>query len=209
MNDDSFNKARDDLYLLLNRCYPKPYALRFVGDHFGLKNEERYILSRTVFPKKYIDETKKKRAKLKEIIGREIFIDGYNVIITTESVLMGEAFVSMDGVLRDTRNVSKKHRITKETLESIDLILDLLKKYPPKNTQVFLDKMMGKSGRLSQIIREGMEERNLKGDSETVPSVDHKLKKCNSIVATNDSAIIAEVKKFIDLPSKVKTSRET
>lgn len=207
MKNNAFDKARYDLYLLLNRGYPKSYALRFVSDHFGLKNEERYILSRTVFSKSYIKETKEKKASLKDIKGSSLFIDGYNVIITTESVLMGEAFVSMDGLLRDTRNVSKKHRITKETLESIDLILGLLKKYPPENTQVYLDKMMSKSGKLSQIIRDGMEENDIKGDSETVPSVDHTLKKCNGIVATNDSAIIAEITKFIDLPSKVKTSR--
>jgi len=209
MDKTPFDKAKDDLYLLLNRDYPKTYALRFVGDHYGLENEERYILSRTVFPKDYIQKTKRKKTSLKEIKGKEIFIDGYNVIITTESVLMGEAFVSMDGLLRDTRNVSNRHRITKETLESIDLILDLLKKYPPGDTQVYLDKMMSKSGKLSEIIRKGMEERDLKGDSETVSSVDHTLKNKEGVIATNDSAIIVEVKKFIDLPSKIKASRGT
>jgi hypothetical protein len=209
MKNNAFDTARDDLYILLNRGYPKPYALRFVCDHYGLKNEERYTLSRTVFSKSYIEDAKEKKVSLKDIKGKALFIDGYNVIITTESVLMGKVFVSMDGLLRDTRNVSKKHRITKETLESIALILDLLKKYPPENTQVFLDKMMSKSGKLSQIIRGGMEERNLKGDSETVTSVDHTLKSCSGIVATNDSAIIMQVTKFIDLPSKVKTSRES
>lgn len=209
MDKTPFDKAKDDLYLLLNREYPKTYALRFVGDHYGLKNEERYILSRTIFPKDYIQKTKRKKTSLNEIKGKEIFIDGYNVIITTESVLMNKAFVSMDGLLRDTRNVSKNYRITNETLESIDLILNLLKKYSPSYTQVYLDKMMSKSGKLSEIIRKGMEERNLKGDSETIPSVDHVLKNKDGIIATNDSAIIAEVKKFIDLPSKIKASRGT
>lgn len=209
MDNAPFDKAKDDLYLLLNRGYPKPYALRFVGDHYGLRNEERYTLSRTVFPKEYILETKRKKTSLKEIKGKEIFVDGYNAIITTESVLMGEAFVSMDGLLRDTRNVSKKHRITKETLKSIDLILDLLEKYQPSYAQFYLDKMMSKSGKLSEIIREGMEDRGMKGDSETILGVDHVLKNKDGVIATNDSAIILEVKKFIDLPSKIKASRET
>ncbi len=208
MKNNAFDMARNDLYLLLNRSYPKTYALRFVCDHYGLKNEERHNLSRTVFPKDYILETKRKKTSLKEIKGKEVFVDGYNVIITTESVLMGKAFVSMDGVLRDTRGVSKKHRITNETIESIVLVLNLLKKYRPCYTQFHLDKMMSKSGKLSEIIREGMEERNLKGDSETVSSVDHILKNKEGIVATNDSAIILEVKKFIDLPSKIKISKE-
>ncbi|KYC53113.1 MAG: hypothetical protein AMQ22_00420 [Candidatus Methanofastidiosum methylothiophilum] len=208
MDNARFNNAKDDLYLLLNRDYPKSYALRFVGDHYGLKNEERYILSRTVFPKGYILETKRKKTSLKEIKGKEIFIDGYNVIITTESVLMGKAFVSMDGVLRDILNVSKKHRITNETIESVELVLDLLKKYRPGYTQFYLDKMMSKSGKLSEALREGMEERSIKGDSETILSVDHVLKNKNGIIATNDSAIILEVNKFIDLPSKIKISRE-
>jgi len=205
----AFDKARYDLYLLLNRGYPKSYALRFVGDHYGLKNEERYILSRTVFPKEYILETKRKKTSLKEIEGKEIFLDGYNVIITTESVLMNKTFVSMDGVLRDTRNVSKKYRMTNETIESVDLILNLLKKYRPGYIQFYLDKMMSKSGKLSEIIREGMGDRGIKGDSETSLSVDHVLKNKDGIIATNDSAIIARAKKFIDLPSKVKISKGT
>ncbi|HNR44694.1 MAG TPA: DUF434 domain-containing protein [Methanofastidiosum sp.] len=208
MDRSPFDKAKYDLYLLLNRGYPKLYALRFVGDHYGLKNQERYTLSRTVFPKDYILETKRKKTSLKEIKGKEIFVDGYNVIITTESVLMDKAFVSMDGVLRDTRNVSKKHRITNETLESVDLVLNLLKKNRPGYAQFYLDKMISKSGKLSEIIRQGIEERGLKGDSETILSVDHVLKNKDGIIATNDSAIIIEVKKFIDLPSKIKVSRE-
>jgi hypothetical protein len=68
--------------------------------------------------------------------------------------------------------------------------------------------MISKSGKLSEIIRQGIEERGLKGDSETILSVDHVLKNKDGIIATNDSAIIIEVKKFIDLPSKIKVSRE-
>ncbi|KYC45458.1 MAG: hypothetical protein APG12_00125 [Candidatus Methanofastidiosum methylothiophilum] len=209
MKNNAFDSAKKDLYLLLNRNYPKSYALRFVGDHYGLKNEQRYILSRSVFSKSYIDNTRKKKLNLKDIKGKSIFIDGYNVIITTESVLMGKAFVSMDGLIRDTRNVSKKHKITKDTLESIECILDLLEKYPPESTQVYLDKMMSKSGKISEIIRDGLEERNLRGDSETVSNVDYTLKNSLGIIATNDSAIISEIKEFIDLPSKVKISRGT
>ena len=161
------------------------------------------------FSKEYILETKRKKTSLKEIKGKEVFVDGHNVIITTESVLMGKTFISMDGVLRDIRNVSKKHRITNETIESVALVLNLLEKYRPSYTQFYLDKMMSKSGKLSEIIREGLGDRGIKGDSETILSVDHVLKNKEGIIATNDSAIIVEVKKFIDLPSKVKLSRET
>lgn len=209
MKNGAFDLAKNDLYLLLNRGYPKTYSLRFVSDHYGLEDEQRHILSRTVFSKSYIEDVKRKKTNLKEIKGENLFIDGYNVIITTESVLMGKAFVSMDQLLRDTRNVSRKHRITKDTLKSIDLILDLIKRYPPCKTQFYLDKMMSKSGKLSEILRKGLEERNLNGDSETVLSVDHILKNKEGVIATNDSAIISQVKRFIDLPSKIKTSRET
>jgi hypothetical protein len=209
VKDDSIKNAKIDLFMLLNRGYSKTYALRFIGDHYGLKNEDRYILSRTVFPRTYILETRKKKTHLKDIKDKELFIDGYNVIITTESVLMGKAFISMDGLLRDTRNISKKYKITNYTLESVEMILNLLEKYPPKNSLFYLDKMMSQSGKLSGIIRKSIEERNLKGDSETIGSVDYILKNKNGIIATNDSAIINQVEKFIDLPSKIRISRET
>ena len=117
MKKNGIDSAKEDLYLLLNKGYPKQYALRFVGDHYGLKNEQRYVLSRSVFDKSYIEATKKKKMNLKGIKGNYLFVDGYNVIITTESLLLGKTFVSMDGLLRDTRNVSNKHKITSETLE--------------------------------------------------------------------------------------------
>ncbi|HNV93947.1 MAG: hypothetical protein BWX56_00771 [Euryarchaeota archaeon ADurb.Bin023] len=207
MKKNGIDSAKEDLYLLLNKGYPKQYALRFVGDHYGLKNEQRYVLSRSVFDKSYIEATKKKKMNLKGIKGNYLFVDGYNVIITTESLLLGKTFVSMDGLLRDTRNVSNKHKITSETLESIDIILALLNRYPPCYTQFYLDKMMSKSGKLSELIRNKMDEKNINGDSETLTSVDHALKNCNGIVATNDSVIISSIKKFIDIPSKIKISR--
>ncbi len=209
METNSVENARKDLYLLLNRNYPKSYALRFVGDHYNLKNEDRYLLSRMVFPKEYIMETRKKKASLKEIKGSNLFIDGYNVIITTESILMGKAFRSMDGLMRDTRNVSNKFRVTKNTLEAVGLIFDVLERYPPKGTIFYLDKMMRQSGRLSENIRISLKERNLEGDSDTVENVDYTLKNKGGIIATNDSAIIIQVNRIIDLPSKVKTSRES
>ncbi len=209
MDFATFNNAKKDLYILLNRGYPKPYALRFVGDHHGLNKEERHILSRIVFPKKHIEEVKRKRVHLKDLKGNSLFIDGYNVIITAESVLMKKAFVSMDGLLRDTRGVSKKHKITDESLRSIELILLMLKKYSPSYTQFYLDKMVSKSGVISKMIRERVEELNIEGDSKTVTSVDQKLKNSDGIIATNDSVIISKVDKFIDLPSKIKISKET
>ncbi len=209
MGTNAIEEAKKDLYLLLNRKYPKSYALRFVGDHYGLKNEERYLLSRSVFPKEYIIKTKKKKVALKEIQGSHLFIDGYNVIITTESVLMGKAFRSMDGLMRDTRNVSNRYRVTKNTLEAVDLIFDVLERYPPKETIFYLDKMMRQSGRLSEMLRMSLKERNLEGESNTIENVDYTLKNKEGIIATNDSAIIIQVNRIIDLPSKVKTSRES
>ncbi|HNZ87421.1 MAG TPA: DUF434 domain-containing protein [Methanofastidiosum sp.] len=203
MNKDDIEKAIEDLYTLLNRGYPKQYAVRFVGDHYGLKNEDRYLLSRTVFPKSYILETKVKKTPLRELKGSHLSIDGYNVIITTESLLMGETFTSMDGLLRDIRNVSRKHRVTKTTLESVDLILGLLERYRPKESTFYLDKMMSQSGRLSEILRNSMEQMGINGDSETITGVDYTLKNMEGIIATNDSAIISQVKRFIDLPSKL------
>lgn len=204
MKENDIDKAKEDLYLLLNKGYPKQYALRLIGDHYGLRNSQRHFLSRSVFDKSYIDAARKKKVNLKDIKGNYLFIDGYNVIITTESLLLGKTFVSMDGLLRDIRNVSNKHKITSETLESIDKILALLNKYPPCYTQFYLDKMMSKSGKLSELIRNKMNEKSINGDSETLTSVDHALKNCKGIVATNDSVIISSINKFIDIPSKIK-----
>jgi hypothetical protein len=195
--------AQEDLSFLLNRGYTKDSAVRFVSDHYSLGKEERYKLKRMVFSQEEIDATKKKRCSIEEIENDRLAVDGYNILITTESVLAGEAFRCFYGVIRDIRGIFGKYRFTERGREALEEILSIFTTYPPKETLFFFDAQISKSGELCAQIRAELERHDLTGDAQTVESVDHTLKKLQMLTATNDSVIIRSLERFVDIPGAV------
>jgi len=126
----SFDDAIDDMKYLLNRGYKKKTALNFVSNHYGLDRKGRNFLLRYVFSDRDIEEHKSKLVPIESIRGRDVVIDGYNVLVTVETILNnGKVVRGMDGFLRDTSGVFSKYRFDKNTKNAINSILDMLKKY--------------------------------------------------------------------------------
>ncbi|WP_297501032.1 DUF434 domain-containing protein, partial [Thermococcus sp.] len=90
-----------DLKYLLNRGYRKKNALSFVANHYRLTAEERHLLARCVFPDSWMEEVRRKLLKPGELKGKTLAIDGFNVLITLESLLGGRAILCEDGLVRD------------------------------------------------------------------------------------------------------------
>jgi len=89
-----------------------------VAGHYLLDKTERNYLARKVSSD---EKAKERRAKLiffKELKNQIILLDGYNVLITLESVLHHPDTIleSDDGVLRDTKAVFGKYRPHEDTL---------------------------------------------------------------------------------------------
>ena len=196
-------KAMKDLYYLLNRGYKKELAVKFVSDHYKLSKKERYRIMRIVFSEKEIKEIKRKKLEIKDIKNRSLAIDGYNVLITTESVLENKAFLCFDGVVRDTRGIFRKYKFTDRSNEALNEIFSLLSKYPPEKVLFFFDAQISKSGELCSLVRKYIDEYRLKGDATAVKNVDYTLKKLQILTATNDSIIIKYIKNFVDIPKAI------
>jgi len=196
-------KALKDLYFLLNRGYKKDLAVKFVSDHYKLKKKDRYKLMRIVFSKREIESVKRKKCEITDIEDKFLAVDGYNVLITTESVLEDKAFLCFDGIIRDTRGIFKKYKFTERSNEALEKIFSLFRKYPPKEALFFFDVQISKSGELCSLIRENLEKYSLRGDAKAVKNVDYTLKKLQMLTATNDSVIIKDIEKFVDIPREI------
>ncbi|MHA1208216.1 MAG: DUF434 domain-containing protein [Candidatus Freyarchaeota archaeon] len=193
-------EAAEDLRYLLNRNYNRDQALTFVGDHYRLHKEERFILYRAIYSQKEVRERKEKTISFEELQGKTLTIDAYNVIIVLETMLKGKELIeSDDSFVRDISGVFGKHKITKTTHQAISLIMQTLKQNPPKKTLIFFDSPVSKSGELAAITRRKMEEHGINGTAQVVKQADNAVIRRGEVAATSDSVILQKAKKTFDL----------
>jgi len=141
---------------------------------------------------------------LEDLRGQSISIDGYNVIITTESVLGGyPVYLCDDGLLRDSRGIFRGFKASPLTAIALNWILDLLASAGPARTEVLLDQQMSRSGELAEMVRGMMAERQLCGVARTARNVDHLLKTAKRIILTSDGNVIDSVDYIMDLPAEI------
>ena len=195
--------ARDIRYLF-NRGYPKTSAIQFVSNHYQLNNEERHILTRVLESSKTSDLRKQKKVNCNQISNKNLIIDGYNVIITVESLLKNcNLWEGDDGFVRDTRGIFRKFRITDTTHKAIDEVLTFLLKLQVKSVIILFDKQISKSGELAKFVNDRFKDYSIEGGSRTSRHVDFDLKNNNSkyIIATSDGAVIDNAEYVVDIPA--------
>jgi hypothetical protein len=209
MSDKSIlGLAASDIRYLVNRGYTKESSIRFVADHYRLPLEDRFVLSRVVVPSKIAEARQKKLISLREIHEKDLVVDGYNVLITTES-LLGKVpvYICDDGLCRDTRGIFRRYRASLLTIPSLREILDLLVEMRPASVSFLLDEQISMSGELAAIIRGMISERELPGTSKTAKNVDRLMKTVGGIVATGDGNIVDAAKRVVDLPKEIAKRR--
>ncbi|RZN73493.1 MAG: DUF434 domain-containing protein [Candidatus Methanolliviera hydrocarbonicum] len=192
-----------DVRFLLDRRYPKDYTINFVSNHYRLIKEDRNVLFRIACEKKLSEERMKKLVSIDFIKGKSVVMDGYNVLITVESLILGyPVFLCDDGVLKDIRAIFHRYRIKKETKESLEKIKTLLSKYLPKEVIFIFDAQISESGKLSALTREIFEEMNT--SVLTSKDADYQVKRHkDNVVATSDGNIMDNVRNIVDIPSHV------
>lgn len=197
--------ARDIRYLL-ERGFPKTSSIRFVGDHYRLEKSERHILTRAIVPPKTAVARNRKRLTSKEVAGKKILADGYNVLIAIESMLSDHTlWLCDDGFVRDTREVFRSHNNTDITIEAVKQMCAILSKSNVSYVKVLLDSQMSQSGELAALIRQELSLLSLQGEVSASAHADFDLKHADPeyVVATADGVIIDAVEKVIDLPQAV------
>lgn len=194
----NFEEAVIDIRYLLERGYPQKSAVGFVCSHYRLDDEARHILSRKVLSK---DTASKRQAKFlpcDAIEGERLVIDGYNIIIGMESILLKTAYLCDDGVIRDVRGVFRNFRVSALTDKAIDMIMIFLKEKNPVYVCFLLDSQISKSGLFAGILRDKLAFYGIKGDAKTSRHVDFDLKVSGDIVATSDGVVIDEAEKVVN-----------
>ncbi len=164
----SLRDASYDLKFLLNRGYRKKIALNLVANKFLLDKNERNFLVRKVFSDEKSIDRKVKIIPVNKIKNKIIFIDGYNVLITVESIYKHEydsVFMCDDGVLRDLKAVFGKYKIGSSTETALNNIITILKKYHPYCIYFLYDSPVSKSGELASLTKSLIKQHGIKGNA--------------------------------------------
>lgn len=201
-------KPANDVRSILRWGYPKFATIRFVADHSRLSAEDRHVLTRVIMPPDRIVSRAKKKIGCKEAKNRELLLDGYNVLLTVDSLLKKEPmWFCDDGYIRDTRFYFSKAKQAQDIGEALENVLDFLSETGPKTSTFLLDAQISRSGELAGFIRRRMQEKGIPGDALTSKHVDFDLKEeggkpeSDVVVASSDGIIIDSIQQVLDIPA--------
>lgn len=201
-------KPARDIRSILRWGYPKFSTIRFVADHFQLSLEERHILTRVIMPPDRVVSRINKKIACEGIKDRKLLLDGYNVLLSVDSLLKKELmWFCDDGYIRDTRYYFSKAKQAEDIEEALDAVLKFLSETGPESVIFLFDAQISRSGELAGLIRHRLEEYEISGEAKTSKTADFELKteggnpENNVIVATSDGIIIDSVKEVLDIPA--------
>jgi hypothetical protein len=199
-----FSEAVKDFRYLLSRGYNREGALAFVGDRCQLTREERLTLYRGVYAPRSADKHRKKLLPIDAIRGKRLAVDGYNVLITVETMLSDKPLVLCDDYfIRDVSAVHGKHKPTRKTRNALNIILKFLNKCKPMNVCFSYDAQVSRSGELAALTRTLMGKVEVKGSARAVKQADIYAVKSGDIIASSDAVIIEKAKKVVDLAGEI------
>lgn len=197
----SIKAAAQDFFFLLSRGYPRETSLELVGNRYNLTKPDRDVLRRGIFDQKTALMRKSKEVTTVEWIDKTLMIDGHNVHITLESLLLDRTLVrANDGALRDVARVSRNFKAGPATEYIADLIARFFKEYPPERIFMFFDAPVSKSGELAALYQKTLNRAGIKAVCRAVPVPEREFDYESSIIASSDSAVIDLSLHWLDLP---------
>ena len=184
--------ASSHILYLINQGYDLKQATVFVGNHFQLSERQRLAIMRSVASDQDLTRRKNKQLSLSELNGTEVWIDGFNIVITLEVLLSDSLlFTCMDGTIRDLAALRGTYRLIPETADAVRLILDVLQEASVGKVNILLDEPVSNSGRLKSLIAE----------TAILRDVDRTLYGKEGVI-TSDSIILDHCSSWINLTSE-------
>ncbi len=194
---ETMRVASRHINYLINEGYDLKSASTFVGNHFLLSERQRLAIVRSLATKEQLENRKVKEKKT----GTEIWVDGFNMIITLEVLLCDSIlFTCMDGTIRDLAALRGTYRIIPETTDAAKLLFDILLEKEAQSVHILLDEPVSNSGRLKTLIADIGEKYPFDLDIQIRKDVDRSMYNKENVVSS-DSVILDNCKSWINLMS--------
>lgn len=193
-------EAVRDLSWLVSHDYASPSALKLVGDRYQLEQRQRNAVSRSACSDAARDRRRRSCVEVADLAGKQIFIDGYNVLTSIEAALAGGVILAArDGCYRDIASIHGTWRKVAETLPAVDLLGAFLAELQLHSAVWYLDSPVSNSGRLKAMLVEIAASHGWPWEVQLVADPDGILCETDEIIATADSAILDRCHQWVNL----------
>ena len=150
---ETLRTASRHVVYLINNGYGLKQAATFVGDHFQLSERQRIAIMRSVASDDQLADRRAKEVPLEQLSGKDVWIDGFNTIITLEVMLSESTLLAcMDDTIRDLAALRGTYRIIPATTDAIRLLFDVLEHAGVQTATILLDQPVSNSGRLKELL---------------------------------------------------------
>ncbi len=190
-------EALKDYCWLLSKGYASPSSLKIVGDKFRLTERQRLLLMRCACTDAQLASRNAHHLAADSLADRDLYIDGFNLLITIESALSGGfIFVGRDGCYRDLSSVHGTYKRVIETQEALNRIGAALIELKVRRAFWLLDRPVSNSGRLAKTMLEVASEQGWDWEVKLCQSPDAELKTIDQVVVTTDGVILDAAKEW-------------
>lgn len=205
----TMQKASRHVRYLINEGYDLKQASTFVGNHFRLSERQRLAIVRSLATDEQLAGRNARQVSISELDGKEVWIDGFNTIITLEVMLSnGILFECMDGTIRDLAALRGTYRLIPETKEAVLMMFETLQRARISKATILLDEPVSNSGRLKSLIAELGEEFAFGLDIQILRDVDRFLYDRENVITT-DSVIMDHCIGWVNLTVECMKARGT
>lgn len=203
-NRPALQTAVEHLAWLLSHGYNARSALKLVGDRFQLSDRQRKAVIRSSCSDASLSRRERHRVGIADLAGRDLEIDGFNLVTTVEAALSGGVvLIGRDQVARDMASMHGSYRKVTETGPALQLVGEFLAHRSVGRVHWLLDRPVSNSGRLAQMIREFGTENGWQWSAELVDDPDPLLKDSKQVVVTGDSVILDGCERWVNLARAV------
>lgn len=183
--------AAADIAWLLDRGYALRSSLALVGNRHALSARQRLAVARCTCSQEQLARREAHRLPASALVDRELWIDGYNVLISIESALAGGIILAgRDGCYRDMASLHGTYRDVAETVKAARLIGDFAADCGVAKGHWLLDRPMANSGRLKDILLSVAQQCGWTWQVDLEYSPDKILSTTLDVVASSDSAVL-------------------
>jgi hypothetical protein len=196
----ALNAATGDLCWLLDRGYAVRSSVELVGNRYNLSARQRIAVSRCACSGSAAKRRQEIQVDPSAMAGRELWLDGYNVVTVLESALAGGIILlGRDGCCRDVAGIHRRYRKVDETTPVLRMIGETTAQWGIPCVRWWLDKPVSNSGRLKSLICDMAASAGWNATAELVFNPDRTLWESGQVVATSDSVILDRCRLWLNL----------